>query len=209
MNRMNQATLTQREKMVTEQIEARGITDSRVIAAMRELPRERFAGPDNDGMAYQDRWLPIAEGQILQPPYVVALMCAAAEIAPNNRVLEIGAGSGYGAAVLSRLAHRVWTMESNPKLARYAGARIAELGLSNVTVLRADGAGGWPPAAPFDAIVVSGAGDPDILKRQLVIGGRLIMALEQPDGAQQVVKIVRVAEGQFSQETLTEVTFAP
>ena len=114
-----------RERMVAEQIEPRGVTDPRVLQAMRQAPRERFVDPDYADHAYEDRPLPIAEGQTISQPFIVALMAQAAQIKPTDRVLEIGSGSGYGAAVLSELAMRVWSVERHPRLARMAGARIA------------------------------------------------------------------------------------
>jgi protein-L-isoaspartate(D-aspartate) O-methyltransferase len=197
--------------MVAQQIEARGITDPRLLAVMREIPRERFVAPDSGEDAYEDRPLPIQEGQTISQPYIVALMCDAAKLTPASRVLEIGAGSGYSAAVLSRLVSRVWTIERNPRLARFAGARIAELGMANVTVLRADGTLGWPPAAPFDAIIVTAGGPevPDTLKQQLLIGGRLIMPVGSPDAPQQLVRVVRTGEQEFTQEVLADVQFVP
>jgi protein-L-isoaspartate(D-aspartate) O-methyltransferase len=166
-----------RERMVAEQIAPRGVTDPHVLQAMRDVPRERFVDPECVEQAYEDRPLPIAEGQTISQPFIVALMAQAAEIKPSDRVLEIGSGSGYGAAVLSYLASRVWSIERHPRLARMAGSRIAELGRANVTVLRADGSNGWPPAAPFDAIIVTAGGPvvPEALKQQLSLGGRLII----------------------------------
>jgi protein-L-isoaspartate(D-aspartate) O-methyltransferase len=137
-----------RDRMVAEQIEPRGVTDARVLQAMRQVPRERFVDPDHADHAYEDRPLPIAEGQTLSQPFIVALMAQAAQIKPTDRVLEIGSGSGYGAAVLSELAMRVWSIERHPRLARMAGSRIAELGRANVTVLRADGSQGGPWRRP-------------------------------------------------------------
>ena len=208
---MNQDTLAQREAMVREQIEARGVTDPRVLAVMREIPRDRFTTVETRAHAYEDRALPTQDGQTISQPYIVALMCEAARLAPTDRVLEIGSGSGYSAAILSRLAHRVWTIERNPRLARYSGSRVAELGLANVTVLRADGGAGWPPAAPFDAILVAATGPqvPDVLKQQLVIGGRLVMPVGPSEGPQTLVCVTRTGDDEFSQEAIAEVNFVP
>ena len=208
---MNEGTLQQRESMVREQIEARGVKDPRVLAVMREIPRERFTTVETRAHAYEDRALPTQDGQTISQPYIVALMCEAARLSPMDRVLEIGSGSGYSAAVLSRLVHRVWTLERNPRLARYSGSRIAELGLSNVTVLRADGSTGWPPAAPFDAILVTATGPqvPEALKQQLVAGGRLVMPVGPNEGPQKLVCITREAEDRFTEEAIAEVNFVP
>ena len=199
-----------RDRMVAEQIEPRGVKDARVLQAMRQVPRERFVDPDYAGYAYEDRPLPVAEGQSIAQPFIVALMAQAAGVKPTDRVLEIGAGSGYGAAVLSELAGRVWSIERHPRLARIAGSRMAELGRANVTVLRADAAQGWAPAAPFDAIIVS-PGAPaseEALKMQLGPGGRLV-ALVGPEAEQRLVRITRAGSGDWREEDLGSVELAP
>ncbi len=200
-----------RDRMVAEHIEPRGVTDPRVLEAMRRVPRERFVDPDYAGYAYEDRPLPVAEGHTIPQPFIVALMAQAAKISPTDRVLEIGSGSGYGAAVLSELAARVWSIERHPKLARIAGSRIAELGRANVTVLRADGANGWAPAAPFDAIIVTGGGEavPRPLKEQLSIGGRLVMAIGPREGVQRLLKVTRTGPAEWVEEDLGGVERAP
>lgn len=208
---MDEDTLKKREAMVRDQIEARGISDQRVLAAMRSIPRERFTTIETREHAYEDRALPTQDGQTISQPYIVALMSEAARLQATDRVLEIGTGSGYSAAVLSHIVHRVWTLERNPKLARYAGSRIAELGLANVTVLRSDGTSGWQPAAPFDAILVTATGPkvPDALKQQLAVGGRLIMPIGPMEGPQKLVRVVRESEERFSEEALLDVNFVP
>jgi len=200
-----------RDCMVAEQIEPRGVTDQRVLQAMREVPRERFVDPDYADQAYEDRPLPIAEGQTICQPFIVALMAQAAEIKPGDRVLEIGSGSGYGAAVLSQLASRVWSIERHPRLARMAGSRIAELGRANVTVLRADGTNGWPPAAPFDAIIVTAGGPvvPEPLKQQLSVGGRLIIPVGTQGSVQKLMKVTRASAAEWIEEDLGAVQFVP
>jgi protein-L-isoaspartate(D-aspartate) O-methyltransferase len=200
-----------REEMIVSQLEARGITDARVLEAMRHVPREHFATPESAGSAYADSPLPIGEGQTMSQPYIVALMAQAAAIRPTDRVLEVGAGSGYAAAVLGRLAARVWTLERRPRLARLAGARLAELGQSNVTVLRADGTLGWPAAAPFDAILVTASGPriPEPLRRQLARGGRLVMPLGETGATQRLVRVTRTPEDTFEEEDLGGVAFVP
>ena len=208
---MNENALTQREAMVRDQIEARGLKDLRVLAVMRAIPRERFMTDETRDHAYEDRALPTQDGQSVSQPFVVALMCEAACLEPKDRVLEIGAGSGYSCAILSRLVHRVWTLERSPRLARFAGSRIAELGLANVTVLRSDGTGGWPPAAPYDAILVTGSGlrIPETLKQQLAIGGRLVMPVGTPEGPQTLMRLTRTEASAFAEEALTQVTVEP
>jgi protein-L-isoaspartate(D-aspartate) O-methyltransferase len=200
-----------RDRMVGEQIEPRGVTDPRVLQAMRQVPRERFVDPDQADHAYEDRPLPIAEGQTISQPFIVALMLQAAGIKPSDRVLEIGSGSGYGAAVLSELAMRVWSIERHPKLARMAGSRIAELGRANVTVLRADGSNGWPPAAPFDAIIVTAGGPviPEALKQQLSVGGRLIIPVGPYGEVQKLMKVTRTSAAEWIEEDLGAVQFVP
>ncbi len=200
-----------RDRMVTEQLEPRGVTDPRVLQAMRQVPRERFVDPDYAGYAYEDRPLPVLEGRTISQAFVVALMAQAAKIGPSDRVLEIGAASGYGAAVFSQLAARVWSIESHPKLARIAGSRIAELGRANVTVLRSDGLNGWPPAAPFDVIIITGvaASVPQPLKEQLSVGGRLVTLTGVQGGPQRLLKVVRTGAAEWVQEDLGEVLLAP
>jgi len=200
-----------RDRMVAEQIEPRGVSDPRVLQAMRQVPRERFVDPDYADHAYEDRPLPIAEGQTISQPFIVALMAQAAQIKPTDRVLEIGSGSGYGAAVLSELAMRVWSIERHPKLARMAGSRIAELGRANATVLRADGSNGWPMAAPFDAIIVTAGGPviPELLKQQLVIGGRLIIPVGEHGDVQTLMRATRLSAAEWAEEDLGAVQFAP
>jgi protein-L-isoaspartate(D-aspartate) O-methyltransferase len=199
------------ERMIREQVVDRGIVDTRVIEAMRQTPRDRFVEREQLAEAFDDRALPMTQGQAMSQPYIVALMAQAAAIQPTDRVLEIGAGSGYGAAILGRLAARVWTIERVPQLARRAGVIISELGLSNITVLRGDGTLGWAPAAPFDAIVVTAAAPEtlDALRNQLAIGGRLIMPVGLKDGPQRLVKVVRKGPAAFEQEDLGPVSFVP
>ena len=148
-----------REAMVTRQIAARGIDDPSVLAALRTVPRELFVTPGDEQSAYQDRALPIEAGQTISQPYIVALMIAAADISADDRVLEVGAGSGYAAAVIGQLARDVIAIERHPALAELAAARMAELGYARVRIVSGDGTLGWPEAGPFDAILVAAAGE--------------------------------------------------
>ena len=197
--------------MVASQIEARGISTPRTLAAMRAVPRERFVPDSWIDSAYEDAPLPIDEGQTISQPYVVALMVDALEIGPRDRALEIGAGSGYAAAVLGELAERVWAIERHPSLASAAADRLRDLGCGNVTVRCADGTLGWPEEAPFDAILVSAGGPavPDALARQLAVGGRLVMPVGEETRGQTLVRVRRLAEHAFEEETLGEVRFVP
>src|SRR4051794_26029738 len=199
-----------RERMVEIQIARRGVRDPRVLKAIREVPREAFVESGFEEFAYEDGPLPIGEGQTISQPYVVALMIEAAELEPSDRVLEVGAGSGYAAAVLSRIAARVHAIERHPELAASARRRLTELGYRNVDLHVGDGTRGWPEAAPFDAILVS-AGGPDVppaLQEQLAIGGRLIIPVGREEG-QQLRKITRTAAADYEEEALGTVAFVP
>jgi protein-L-isoaspartate(D-aspartate) O-methyltransferase len=199
-----------RDRMVERQIAGRGITDPCVLAAMRATPREAFVASAFAKSAYDDAPLPIGEGQTISQPYIVARMIAAAALKPRDRVLEIGAGSGYAAAVMSCIAARVFAIERVPALGEAARRRFADLGYRNIELRIGDGTLGWPEEAPFNAIVVS-AGGPDIpvaLRKQLAIGGRLIIPVGS--GAEQMlVKVVRQDAGMFTQEDLCSVLFVP
>ena len=171
-----------RQRMVAQQLVRRGVRNPHVLSAMREVPREVFVATSLQALAYTDAPLPIEAGQALSQPYVVGWMIAAAEMRPGERVLEVGAGSGYAAAVMSRIVDRVYAIERHNRLARLAAARLRHLGYTNVEVHTGDGTRGWPSAAPFDAIVVSAGGPmiPQTLKDQLAIGGRLVIPLATP-----------------------------
>src|SRR3954469_11787627 len=200
-----------RERMVEIQIARRGVLDPRVLQAMREVPRDAFVEPGFEEFAYEDGALPIGGGQTISQPYIVALMIEAAELKPDDTVLEIGAGSGYAAAVLSRIAARVYAIERHRELAVSARRRFAELGYRNIDLRVADGTRGWPEAAPFDAILVSAGGPevPPALKEQLAIGGRLIIPVGRQQGQQRLRRITRTAEAGYEDEDLGMVAFVP
>ncbi|TIP33122.1 MAG: protein-L-isoaspartate(D-aspartate) O-methyltransferase, partial [Mesorhizobium sp.] len=148
----------ERRRMVDVHLARRGIQDREILAAMREVPREVFVDPGYEEFAYEDGPLPIAEGQTISQPYIVAFMLEMAEIGPGDQVLEVGTGSGYAAAVMSRIVDHVYTVERHASLAEAARRRFQKLGYGNIEVRTGDGTRGWPEAAPFDAIVVAESG---------------------------------------------------
>ena len=198
-----------RHKMVVEQLEQRGITDPRVLEAMEWVPREEFVPAELAGQAYEDRALPIGLEQTISQPYTVAFMCQEAQITAGDKVLEIGTGSGYGAAVLSLLAREVHTMERIDELYRAARARLAELGRGNVHVYLNDGTLGLPDEAPFDAILVTAGAEslPSAYQEQLADGGRLIIPVGPP-ASQKMLRITRRGD-QFARENLGSFGFVP
>jgi protein-L-isoaspartate(D-aspartate) O-methyltransferase len=200
-----------RRQMVEHHLARRGIGDPRVLKAMGQVPREAFVEEGYEEFAYEDSPLPIAEGQTISQPYIVARMAEAAEIERTDHVLEVGAGSGYVAAVLSHLAASVSAIERHAALADRAAARLSALGRRNVELRTGDGTKGWPEKAPFDAIIVSAGGPaaPDALKEQLDIGGRLIIPVGNEERSQRLVRITRVAAGRFEEEDLGGVVFVP
>jgi protein-L-isoaspartate(D-aspartate) O-methyltransferase len=199
----------ERDRMVESQLQRRGISDPAVLAAMRSVPREFFVEADSVGEAYADRPLPIAEGQTISQPYIVAVMTQYLELTGNDAALEIGTGSGYGAAVLSRIARTVDTVERHSHLAEVARCRLAELGCANVTVHVGDGSLGLPDHGPFDAISVTAAGPtiPRALVDQLADGGRLIMPVGRRWG-QRLVRARKRGET-IREEDLEAVAFVP
>ena len=197
--------------MVRRQIAGRGIGDLRVLAAMEKVPREAFLPDALREFAYEDTPLPIEEGQTISQPYIVARMAEMAHIGPADRVLEIGAGSGYAAAVLGELAGRVFTIERHPALADLARARLKQLGYRNVEVRTGDGTLGWPEQAPFDAILATAGGPriPDPLRAQLVVGGRLVMPVGKTRSSQTLVRLTRTGPETWYEEAIEEVRFVP
>jgi len=199
-----------RERMVDRQIEIRGVRDQAVLSAMRKVPRERFVPESLAELAYTDRPLPIGEGQTISQPYIVAMMTDALTLRPHDRVLEIGTGSGYGAAVLSVLVAEVDTIERLEELAESARTRLVELGYANVHVRHGDGSLGWPAHAPYDAIVVTASGPdvPTALLEQLAIGGRLVMPIGNRD-RQRLVRVERTGPERYTREILEAVVLVP
>jgi protein-L-isoaspartate(D-aspartate) O-methyltransferase len=202
---------SRRKEMVDRQIAARGVRDRRVLEALRTVPREVFVPERLHEFAYEDTALPIEEEQTISQPYVVALMAEALEIGPGDRVLEVGAGSGYAAAVLSRVAGEVYAIERHRALAELAQERMRRLGYSNVHIVHGDGTLGWPEHAPYDAIAVA-AGGPDVppaLQNQLAVGGRLVIPIGTDPRLQELVRVRRVAPDRFRRESLGAVRFVP
>jgi len=197
-----------RERMVREQIQARGVKDPRVLEAMRRVPRHMFVPPSVASKAYQDSPLPIGHGQTISQPFIVAYMCEALGLEGHEKVLEIGTGSGYHAAVLSLLAREVYTIEILEPLADEARERLQVLGYDNVTVVCGDGYQGLAQQAPFDAIVVTAAPPeiPQELMRQLKTGGRMVVPVGE--GTQELLRITRTEQG-ARVERLLPVRFVP
>lgn len=200
----------ERRRMVASQIEARGVRDQRVLEAMREVPREAFVPVRRAVDAYADSPLSIGEGQTISQPYIVAAMLEGAGIGSGDRVLEIGAGSGYAAAVASRLGRHVCAVERIATLAQDARKRLARLGYGNVDVREGDGSTGWPGGGMFDVILVAAAGPdvPEALLAQLAPGGRLVMPVGERFGAQRLLRLRRNAH-RIDSDDLGAVSFVP
>lgn len=199
----------ERRSMIREQLERRNIHDTRVLDAMVNVPRHRFVPESLDEHAYADNALPIAENQTISQPYIVALTVAALQLQGHERVLEIGTGSGYAAAVLAQIAAEVWTIERYRSLAESAAQRLADLDYTNVHVMIGDGTQGLPEHAPYDAIAVAAAGPqiPRSLLDQLAPGGRLVIPIGNRD-EQRLIRIVRTPNG-LHEESLGPVRFVP
>jgi protein-L-isoaspartate(D-aspartate) O-methyltransferase len=196
--------------MVARHLEARGIADPYVLEAMGKVPRETFVSDPLTEFAYEDSALPIEAGQTISQPYIVARMIELAELRPGDKVLEVGAGSGYAAAVMSRIAKEVYAIERHEELATQARGREDRLGYHNVEIVCADGTKGWPESAPYDAIIVSAGGPkvPEALKRQLAVGGRLVIPVGR-DVHQTLLLVRRTGQDSFEQEDHGGVTFVP
>lgn len=200
-----------RERMVSEHLLARGIRDAAVLRAMNEVPREAFLPPEMARFAYEDNPLPIEEGQTISQPYIVAYMIEALKLSGRERVLEIGTGSGYAAAVLSLCAAEVFTVERIASLAECARSRFGALGYRNVTVKLGDGTLGWPEHAPYDGIVVT-AGAPQVpgeLLEQLSPRGRVVIPVGESEHLQTLIRVRRLPKGGFRREELCAVRFVP
>ena len=197
-----------RARMVAEQIARRGVGDERVLRAMGTVPRHLFVPEHLRDSAYEDGPLPIGEDQTISQPYIVAFMTEAIRPRPTDRVLEIGAGSGYQTAILAGLVGHVYTTEVRPRLAEAARERLAELGFANVTLRSADGSAGWPEESPFDAILVTAAAPrvPVALAGQLREGGRLVIPIGRGD--QELIRLTRNPDG-LASERLLPVRFVP
>ncbi len=199
----------QREAMVQNQLQRRGIHDLRVLEAMRRVPRERFVLPEYQHEAYTDQALPIACGQTISQPYIVALMTQALQLSGNEKVLEIGTGSGYQAAVLALLARKVVSIERHEQLSQRAAEVLRQLGLNNVQLVVGDGTKGYPPEAPYDRILVTAAAAevPPALIEQLAPDGLLVMPVGPPE--HQVLRVYRKRGDHLEVEQLCPVRFVP
>jgi len=200
-----------RQQMIDYQLVARGLHDQTVLNALNSIPREKFIPTELVEFAYRDSPLPIEASQTISQPYIVALMTAALKLKENDRVLEVGTGSGYAAAVLAEISDDVYTVERHKILADTARERLLDLGYTNVQVLHGDGTLGWPEHAPFDAIIVAAGGPevPKMLKQQLAIGGRLVIPVGTSLDTQKLIRIVRVSEDEYKEENLGSVRFVP
>ncbi len=205
------ADVQKAQRAMVDQIEAMGVTSRRVLAAMRKVPREAFVPTAQQGNAHANKALPLAEGQTISQPYIVALMLEAIGPRPSHAVLEIGTGSGYVAALLAELVRSVVTVERRGGLADSARERLAGLGYGDIKVIAGDGTLGWPDGAPYDGIVVSafGPGVPQALREQLRIGGRLVMPVGGSGAVQRLVRVTRKRGDVFASDDLGAVQFVP
>lgn len=201
----------EREAMVERQLKRRGITEESILNAFRDVPREAFISDEYAHLAYGDHPLPIEAGQTISQPYIVALMIEAAAIDPGDNVLEVGAGSGYAAAVISRIAARVTGIERQHDLVEVARERLSRLGYDNVEIVEGDGTRGCRDHAPFDAILAAASGShvPRPLVEQLAPNGRIVMPVGEPGWVQELVKVTKQEDGILKQENLGGVRFVP
>jgi len=200
-----------REAMIERQLRRRGIVEQPILDAFRAVPREEFVDSDQRHLAYGDHPLPIEAGQTISQPYIVALMIQAAGITIGSKVLEVGAGSGYAAAVIGRIASRVIGIERHHALAEVARQRMRRLGYDNVEIVEGDGTKGWPEEAPYDAILAAASGShvPKALIDQLAPGGSIVMPIGDPAWTQNLVKVRMRANGTLEQWDLGGVRFVP
>jgi protein-L-isoaspartate(D-aspartate) O-methyltransferase len=201
----------EREAMVERQLRSRGITDPEILDAFRAVPREAFVAPELAERAYGDHPLPIEAGQTISQPFIVALMIQAAGIRPGDRVLEVGSGSGYAAAVIGQIAAEVIGVERQHELAERSRERLTGLGFANVRIMEGDGSRGWPDRAPYDAILAAASGShvPQALLNQLKPGGRLVMPVGEPGSVQKLLCVTKEANGSLQQSDLGAVRFVP
>jgi protein-L-isoaspartate(D-aspartate) O-methyltransferase len=202
---------TERGTMVERQLKSRGITEPRILEAFLEVPREAFVSPGYAHLAYGDHPLPIEAGQTISQPYIVALMIEAAGVKVGDKVLEVGAGSGYAAAVIGRIAGKVMAIERQHDLVEVARERLTRLGYGNVTIVEGDGTRGCADEAPFDAILAAASGShvPQPLIDQLAPGGRIVMPVGSPGWVQELVKVTKRADGTVERQDLGGVRFVP
>ena len=200
-----------RADMVARQVEARGVRHEGVVRAMREVPRHEFVPPEYAGLAYDDRPLPIGHRQTISQPYVVAVMTELIDPEPTDRILEVGTGSGYQAAVASELVAEVYSIELIPELAASAAERLSELGYDNVHVRAGDGYLGWPEHAPFDGILVTAGADhvPQPLVDQLAVGGRMVIPVGDTQSEQVLRVLEKLPDGSIESRDVVPVRFVP
>jgi protein-L-isoaspartate(D-aspartate) O-methyltransferase len=201
----------QRAAMVTTQLAERDITSKAVLDAMGRVPRHRFVLPRWEAAAYDDGPLPINHGQTISQPYIVALMTQLADPKPGDRVLDIGTGSGYQAAVLAEMGSEVYSIEIIPQLADEAKQRLAELKYDKVVVRAGDGYRGWPDKAPFSAIILAAAAPriPEPLIEQLAVGGKLVIPVGETGGVQELLVVTKQADGSVTRDRVAPVAFVP
>ncbi|HEX6660384.1 MAG TPA: protein-L-isoaspartate(D-aspartate) O-methyltransferase [Sphingomicrobium sp.] len=201
----------EREAMVERQLRRRGITEPDILDAFRAVPREEFVSLDHAHLAYGDHPLPIEAGQTISQPYIVALMIQAAALKPGDRVLEVGAGSGYAAAIIGRIARQVIAVERQHELVGIARERLRRLGFDNVEIVEGDGTKGWRDEAPYEAILAAASGShvPRPLIEQLAPSGRIVMPVGDPGLVQELIKVTKQEDGILKQESLGGVRFVP